>query len=72
MNIFKKPVLLCLAAFALAGITKPTIFANALKVIGNIPTYIEAYEEVKKNFRDYSQEDGDIKKTLTKRDTEEK
>ena len=49
MNILKKPVPVCLSAFALAGITRPTIIASALKVIGNVPTYIEAYKEVKKS-----------------------
>lgn len=71
MNILKKPVPVCLSAFALAGITKPTIIANALKVIGNVPTYIEAYEESKKSFSDYLQKDDADEKALTKQETEE-
>lgn len=66
MNILKKPVPVCLSAFALTGITKPTILANVLKIIGNIPTYVEAYEEAKKSFSDYSQKDDADEKALTK------
>ena len=66
MNIFRKPIPVCLSAFALAGITRPTIFASALKVIGNIPAYIEAYEEAKKSFSENRQEDTADEKTLTK------
>ena len=70
MNILKKPVPACLSAFALAGITKPTILASVLKVIGNIPTYIEAYEEAKKSFSDNPQKDDGVdEKVLTKQET---
>ena len=71
MNILKKPVPVCLSAFDLAGITKPTILANVLKIIGNIPTYVEAYEEVKKSFSDHSQKGDADEKALTKQETEE-
>ena len=71
MNIFKKSIPACVSVAALAGLTRPTIFANVLKVIGNIPAYIEAYEEVKKSFSDSSQENGNIEKTLTNQETVE-
>ncbi len=72
MNIFKKTVPACVSAFALAGITRPTIFASALKVIGNIPACVEAFEEIKKSFSDNPQEDDADEEALTKQETEEK
>lgn len=71
MNILKKSVPVCLSAFALAGITRPTIFASALKVIGNIPACVEAFEEIKKSFSDNPQEDDADEIEHTKQETKE-
>lgn len=53
MHILKKPIPACLSVAAFAGITKPTIFASALKLIANIPGYIKAYEEIKNSLNDH-------------------
>ena len=71
MNIFRKPVPACLSAFALAGITRPTVLASVLKVIGKIPACVEAFEEIKKNFSDNQQDDAVDENALTKQETEE-
>ena len=55
MHILAKPIPACLSVAALAGITKPTIFAIALKLIANIPGYIKAYEEIKNSLNDRPQ-----------------
>lgn len=55
MHILAKSIPACLSVAALAGITKPTIFASALKLITNIPEYIKAYEDIKNGLNDHPQ-----------------
>lgn len=55
MHILTKPIPARLSIAALTRITKPTIFASALKLIANIPGYIKTYEEIKNSLNDHPQ-----------------